>query len=67
MKKMRKKYVVPLVTKHIVELEEGMCATGSIMSDAKSGVKASAHTTGIDETYNIEDPNSSSFEVGEWN
>lgn len=59
--------MVPLVTKHIVELEEGVCATGSIMSDAKSGVKASAHTTGIDETYNIEDPNSSSFEVGEWN
>lgn len=59
--------MVPLVTKHIVELEEGVCATGSIMSDAKSGVEASAHTTGIDETYNIEDPNSSSFEVGEWN
>ena len=67
MKKMRKKYVVPLVTKHIVELEEGVCATGSIMSDAKSGVEATEHKTGVDGTYNIEDPKSSSFEVGEWN
>ena len=63
---MRKKYVVPLVTKHIVELEEGVCAS-SIMDQADSKVKASKHDTGFDETYNIEDPNSSSFEVGEWN
>ena len=66
MKKMRKKYVVPLVTKHIVELEEGVCATGSIMSDAKSGVEASAHTTGFDGEYN-KDSDISGFEVCDWN
>lgn len=66
MKKTRKKYVVPLVTKHIVELEEGVCATGSVMSDPRSGVEASAHTTGFDGTYDIENPEKSEFETTGW-
>mgnify|MGYP003403080417 CR=1 FL=1 len=59
MKKMRKKYVVPLVTKHIVELEEGVCATGSFVKDT-SDVKAAEHADGqtseyidgVDNTFN---------------
>ena len=42
MKKMRKKYVVPLVTKHIVELEEGMCATSVFTSDTRN-VETTGH------------------------
>ena len=46
--------MVPLVTKHIVELEEGVCAS-SIMDQADSKVEASKHDTGFDETYTTGD------------
>lgn len=55
MKKMRKKYVVPLVTKHIVELEEGMCATSVVTSDT-SKVETTGHQLNVidlgNETWN---------------
>lgn len=51
MKKMRKKYVVPLITKHLVELEEGVCATGSFVKDTAK-VEASSHEHGEDLNYN---------------
>lgn len=43
--------MVPLVTKHIVELEEGVCATGSFVKDT-AAVEASSHEHGEDLNYN---------------
>ena len=51
--------MVPLVTKHIVELEEGVCATGSFVKDT-SDVNAAEHADGqtseyidgVDNTFN---------------
>ena len=53
--KRKKGYETPLIEKFRVELEDGVCATGSVMSDPRSGVEASEHKTGFQGDFNAND------------
>lgn len=62
----REKYLKPQTARELLAMEQGICA-GSVMANPKSGVVATKHETGFDESYNIGNPDKSPFEVGDWN
>lgn len=66
MKTEREFYLKPQTLREQVAMEQGVCA-GSVMSNPGSGVEATKHYTGFEGTYDAEDPESSDFEMGEWN
>lgn len=61
--KRKKGYETPLIEKFRVELEEGVCATGSMVSGTTK-VEAAAHETGFEGTY-VEDA-TNEFNTIEW-
>lgn len=48
--KRKKCYEKPLVERNYVELEDGVCTTGSVMNETGSSVEAAKHGTGFDNT-----------------
>jgi hypothetical protein len=62
--KRKKGYETPLIEKFRVELEEGVCATGSFIKDT-SDVVASEHADGVVSEYN-EVGNDNTFNTIEW-
>ena len=60
----KKTYETPLIERFRVELEDGVCATGSMVGGTTK-VEASAHETGFEGTY-VEDATTNEFNTIEW-